>query len=191
MIPDREECLRLMERYGMLENIIAHSLEVTKVALLLSTELNRKGQTIDLCLVEAASLLHDIAKTLCIRTKEDHTQAGCRLLKDIGYERVGEIVAQHVWLKKEGDSASVSEEEVVNYADKRVRHDQIVTLEERFLDLKNRYGRDQRSIDYLDRLEKIIYGIENKIFFILKIHPDDLQSLTNANAPNRMASPAP
>jgi len=78
---DREECLRLMERYGMLENIIAHSLEVTKVALLLSTELNRKGQTIDLCLVEAASLLHDIAKTLCIRTKEDHTQAGCRLLK--------------------------------------------------------------------------------------------------------------
>ncbi|HSB07725.1 MAG TPA: HDIG domain-containing protein [Thermodesulfobacteriota bacterium] len=191
MIPDREECLRLMERHGMLENIIAHSLQVTKVALFLSMELNQKGQTIDLRLVEAGSLLHDIAKTVCIKTKEDHTQAGCRLLKEIGYERVGEIVAQHVWLKKEGDFAFVSEEEVVNYADKRVRHDQIVTLEERFLDLKNRYGRDQKSIDYLDRLEKIIYGIENKIFFILKIRPDDLQSLTDAKVHEAFTSGLP
>jgi len=182
MIPDREECLRLMERHGMLENIIVHSLEVTKVALFLSLELNQKGQTIDLRLVEAASLLHDIAKTICITTKEDHTQAGYHLLKEIGYERVGEVVAQHVWLKKEGDSSSVSEEEVVNYADKRVRHDQIVTLEERFLDLKNRYGKDQRSIDYLNRLEKIIYGIEHKIFFILKIHPNDIQHLSQSSS---------
>ncbi len=171
-----------MEQYGMLDNIIAHSIEVSKIALFLSGELNKRGQKIDLRLVEAASLLHDIAKTGCLRTKEDHTQAGYHLLKEIGYERVGEIVAQHVWLSREGDPLTVSEEEVVNYADKRVRHDQIVTLEERFLDLKNRYGRDQRSIDYLDRLEKIIYEIENKIFFILKIHPDDLQSLTDANA---------
>ena len=33
MIPTKEECLRLMGEYGMLENIIAHSLEVAKVAL--------------------------------------------------------------------------------------------------------------------------------------------------------------
>jgi len=102
MIPDRERCLELMERYGMLENIVAHSLEVTKVALFLSLELNKKGQKIDLPLVEAASLLHDIAKTACLKTKEDHTESGYRLLKEIGYERVGEIVAQHVWLKRVG-----------------------------------------------------------------------------------------
>ena len=67
-------------------------------------------------------------------------------------------MAQHVWLNREGDPSSVSEEEVVNYADKRVRHDQIVSLEERFQDLKNRYGKDQRSIHYLERLEKMILG---------------------------------
>ena len=33
MVPNRKECLRLMGQYGMLENIIAHSLEVAKVAL--------------------------------------------------------------------------------------------------------------------------------------------------------------
>jgi uncharacterized protein len=177
MIPDRDECMKLMERYGMLGNIVAHSLEVTRVALFLSAELNKRGQKIDLGLVEAASLLHDIAKTQCLQTKRDHTQAGYQLLREIGYEKVGEIVAQHVWLSGEGNSTCLSEEEVVNYADKRVRHDQIVSLEERFQDLKNRYGRDERSIDYLERLEETIREVENKIFLILKIHPDEILGL--------------
>src|SRR4030065_2890920 len=86
MIPNREECLRLMERYGMLANIIAHSMEVTRIALFLSRELNKKGQRIDLRLVEAASLLNDIAKTVCLQSKEDHTGAGCHLLKEIRYD---------------------------------------------------------------------------------------------------------
>ena len=78
---------------------------------------------------------------------------------------------------REGDPSSVSEEEIVNYADKRVMHDRIVSLEERFSDLKERYGRIQRAMDYLERLQKEIYGIENKIFFILQMNPDDLQDL--------------
>ena len=69
MIPPREECLRLMGEYGMLENIIAHSLKVARVALFLSMELNKKGQRVDLGLVEAASLLHDLTKTECLKTK--------------------------------------------------------------------------------------------------------------------------
>jgi uncharacterized protein len=177
MIPTREECLRLMGEYGMLENIVAHSLEVARVALFLSMELNKKGQRIDLGLVEAASLLHDLTKTECLKTKEDHAQTGSRLLKKMGYERIGDVVAQHIWLCKEGDPSSVSEEEIVNYADKRVMHDRIVSLEERFNDLKERYGRIERAMNYLERLQKEIYGIENKIFYILQINPGDLQDL--------------
>lgn len=166
-----------MNQYGMLENIIIHSIEVTKVALFLSIELNRKGQRIDLLLVEAASLLHDLTKTECLETKEDHAWTGFQRLKEMGYERVGEVVAQHIWLSQEGDPCSVSEEEVVNYADKRVMHDRIVSLEERFNDLKDRYGRHDKAIEYLGRLEKGTYEIENKIFSILDFNPDDLQSL--------------
>ena len=161
----------------MLGNIVAHSLEVTRVALFLTAELNKKGQNIDLHLVEAASLLHDISKTACLRTSEDHTQAGYRLLQEIGYEKVGKVVAQHVWLTGERDPATVSEEEVVNYADKRVRHNQIVSLGERFQDLKDRYGKSERSVRYLEELERMIFGIENKIFLILRINPDDIQIL--------------
>ncbi len=177
MVPTREECLTLMARYGMLENIVAHSLEVARVALFLSSELNKRGHQIDLQLVEAASLLHDITKTTSIRTKEDHTQTAFRLLKEIGYERVGEVVAQHVWLEKRGSPSTVSEEEVVNYADKRVRHHEIVSLKERFADLKQRYGRNEESIVYLERLEESILEVEKKIFLILKVDPEALNRL--------------
>ena len=178
IIPDRDACRRLMEQHGMLDNIVAHSLEVSKVALFLSEGLKQRGQRIDLRLVEAGALLHDIAKTGCLRTKEDHTQAGYRLLKQMGYERVGRVVAQHVWLDGERDPFSVSEEEVVNYADKRVRHDRIVSLEERFVDLRQRYGMDERSLAYLERMEIATRGVEAKIFLILETDPCDLQCLS-------------
>ena len=116
-VPNRDECLRLMDRYGMLENIVKHSLTVTKVARFLSNELNKKGQRIDLAVVEAAALLHDLAKTECLETRKDHAQQGFRLLKDLGYERIAAVVAQHIEVSSGGDSASVTEEEAVNYAD--------------------------------------------------------------------------
>jgi uncharacterized protein len=166
-----------MSSYGMLENIVSHSLEVAKIALFISVELNKKGRTIDLGLVEAASLLHDLTKAECLKTKDDHAQTASQQLKRMGYERVGDVVAQHIWLVKEGDPSCVSEEEIVNYADKRVMHDRIVPLEERFSDLKARYGLNRKAMDYLERLQEEVFGIENKIFFILQIDPNDIQRL--------------
>ena len=183
IIPTREECMRLMEQYGMLEHIVHHSLEVARVALFLSLELNKKGQKIDLGLVEAASLLHDLAKTECLTTKEDHARAGCQLLKRMGYKRVGEVVAQHIWLEKEEDPSAVSEEEIVNYADKRVMHDRIVPLEERFDDLIKRYGKHPNARNTLEQLQKEICSIENKIFIILQIDPKTLAPLTKEEMP--------
>ncbi len=46
MIPTRDECFRLMSQYGMLDHIMHHSIKVAKVALFLSTELNKRGQRI-------------------------------------------------------------------------------------------------------------------------------------------------
>jgi putative nucleotidyltransferase with HDIG domain len=176
-IPTREECLKMMGQHGVLANIVGHCLEVAKVALFLSVELNKRGQRIDLRLVEAASLLHDLTKTEGLRTKEDHAKTGFQLLKGMGYERVGEVVSQHIHLLEKSDPSQVSEEEVVNYADKRVQHDRIVSLRERFADLKERYGKSQSSFERLDDLEKATFELEEKIFSILEINPGDLQSL--------------
>ncbi len=178
MIPTRDDCLKLMGQHEMLDHIIDHSIEVAKVALFLSMELNKRGQQIDLHLVEAAALLHDLTKTECLRTKEDHAQTGSKLLKGMGYKRVGEVVAEHIQLSKGQDPSSVSEEEVVNYADKRVQHDRIVSLEERFNDLEERYGKNKRAFEQLEQLKKSTFEIETKIFSILEITPEDLQTLS-------------
>ena len=177
MIPTREECLGLMGRFGMFSHIMDHSIEVAKVALFLCEELNKRGQTIDVALVEAASLLHDVAKAECLQTKKDHAVAGCQFLREMGYEKVGKVVAEHVRLSCEKDPVRVSEEEVVNYADKRVRHDRIVSLRERFNDLKERYGKGPKGLQPLEQLEKVTLEIEYKIFAILGMDPENLQKL--------------
>lgn len=173
MIPTREECYRLMRQYGMLENIINHSLKVAKVACFIAKELNKRGHRIDIALVEASSLLHDLTKTICLGTGEDHAKTGSQLLKELGYERVGEIVREHIEITKVNNPSMVSEEEVVNYADKRVLHDRIVSLEERFKDLKARYGKTEKGMERIGELEKKTFEIEEKIFSLLKISPNE------------------
>jgi putative nucleotidyltransferase with HDIG domain len=164
-----------MDQHGMLKNIIDHSIVVTKVALYVAMELKKKGQRIDLGLVEAASLLHDLTKSECLKTKEDHARTGAQLLKKMGYERVGEVVAEHIHLSEKNDPSLITEEEIVNYADKRVQHDRIVSLEERFNDLMERYGDGHKPSERMEQLMKATFEIENKIFSILGIAPSDLQ----------------
>jgi len=177
VIPNREECLRLMTQCRMLGNIMEHSLVVARVARFLSEALREKGQEIDVGLVEAASLLHDITKTECLVTREDHAETGFRFLSSMGYERVGVVVAHHVKLPSGGDPARVTDTEIVNYADKRVRHNRIVSLEERFVDLKARYGTEQKAIEYLEAMRKRTLEVERKIFSILLADPGILEGL--------------
>jgi len=160
----------------MLNHIVSHCMAVARVALFLSEELNKRGQGIDLRLVEAASLLHDLTKTECLKTKEDHARTASECLKGLGYERVGQIVAEHVVLAGEKDAGRVSEEEIVNYADKRVQHDRIVSLRERFRDLRDRYGKNERSLELLEALEQATSKVEDKIFSRVDISPEDLQT---------------
>jgi uncharacterized protein len=176
MIPTREECLYLMAQCRMLSHIKEHSFTVARVALFLSEELNKKGQRIDLKLVEAASLLHDIAKTECLVSKKDHAETGFQLLAAKGYERVGGVVAHHVRLPRGGDPSRVTETEVVNYADKRVRHDQIVSVEERFADLITRYGTNEKAVEFLQEMREKTSEIERKIFSILVLDPKILET---------------
>jgi len=50
-------------------------------------------------------------------------------------------------------------------------------LEERFNDLQGRYAKDGRAFGLLEELKKATFAIENKIFSILMIDPNNLQSL--------------
>ncbi len=177
-IPSREQCLALMADQEMLPNIRAHSLQVARVAQVLAVHLPSLSPPLDLALLEAGALLHDIAKTECLHTKKKHTDIGAAFLEARGYPEVAEIVAQHVTLNHDHSrSDRISEAELVHYADKRVLHEDIVDLATRFRYLQERYGRtpdDQKRIAAL--LESSLKQ-EEKIFRFLPFSPADLNRM--------------
>ncbi len=173
-VPTKGECLDLMKRYNGMDHIIRHSIKVAEVALSISMALNRRGEKLDLNVVEAAALLHDITKAESFDSGDDHSITAYRLLSKLGYERIAEIVRQHVFLLKDMDSKWISEEEVLNYADKRVLHDQIVTLRERFDYVRARYCKDEGGEKWMDQLESLCYHIEDKICSKLDIEPEEM-----------------
>lgn len=161
MYPNRKTCLKMMDHYDMLPNIKDHSILVADLAIIIGRELNKKSSELDLDLIEAASLLHDITKTESIKTGESHCKSGGKLLKNLGYQRIAEIVEQHVLPDKiEGN---VSEEEVVCYADKRILHDKIVSIDERFEYLLERYGKNEKSVGFVNETRLKLLIIEKRI----------------------------
>ena len=174
-IPSRENCYRLIREMRMMEHIVRHSLQVCRVAELLVQQLREKGRTLDRDLVRAAALLHDITKTRSLTTGEQHSESGCNLLADRGYAEVGDIVRQHVKLDIYFGSNSPSEAEIVNYADKRVLHDRIVSLDERMAYILERYGATPEYRARLRWLWKISNRQEERIFAELPFPPDAIE----------------
>jgi len=179
-IPTRPDCLALMAVHGMLPHIREHSLLVTEVALRLGTSLVAAGFPLHLELVEAGALLHDLGKTPCLGTTENHAAWGAAALDTAGYPEVAQVVREHVLLQPHAEHPhAIREAEVVNYADKRVLHTQVVTLAARFADLKERYGKNEDAQRRLEVLAAKAHELEAKLFTPLRLNPHDLLQLNH------------
>lgn len=180
IIPTRNECLALMERVDMPPHIRRHSLLVTEIALYLGRLLNKNSVRLDLHILEAGALLHDIGKMHSIATGERHEEVGAMMLRQWGYLPVAPIVQEHVSLDFQRLNGPITESLVVNYSDKRVRHDEIVTVQDRFEDLVNRYAKTEKQEVFLQEKLGEYLVLERKIFEHLTITPveGELMSLS-------------
>jgi putative nucleotidyltransferase with HDIG domain len=179
-IPSHTDCLDLMAAYGMLPNIREHSLLVREVALHLGNSLVEAGLTLHLDLIEAGALLHDLGKTYCLGTSLNHAEWGAQAVNDAGYPEVAQVVREHVFLQLTGDDPhAIREAEVVNYADKRVLHNRVVTLADRFADLFVRYGKSHEAKSRIAGLEQGAQRLEAKLFAPLSFNPMDLLQLND------------
>ena len=178
MIPSAEECFKYMERYGMLENIKAHSMVVEKIAILIAHGLRNAGEDISLEIVTAGALMHDIGKTLCLNTKEDHAAVGKEICLKHHLNEISHIVEEHIILKDYDPSRAICEKEIIYYADKRVNHDVVVSLEERLKYIFERYGKNRK---YLYPLIKKNFDqcreVEKKLFEKLTFRPEEIAEM--------------
>ena len=180
-LPSKTKCYQLICDMEMMEHIVFHSLQVCQVALLLVSHLNAIGKGLNRELVQASALLHDITKTRSFKTMENHAHTGGQFLIAQGYPEVGHIVRQHVVLDEYLTSKEPTEAEIVNYADKRVLHDQVVPLEVRKNYILEKYGKNPEHCRKINRLWEKTKGLENRLFRCLPIASGDIHLLIDLN----------
>jgi putative nucleotidyltransferase with HDIG domain len=167
-IPSREECNDLMVKYSMRPNIVEHSIQVMRVSLTITDNL-KNGIAVSRDLIIAAALLHDITKTRSLRTDERHDISGGELLRDMGFTSIAEIVEQHVVFPNFNPQGRLEEREIIYYADKRVNHDKIVTIEARVHYLIQRYGNTDEIRNLILQNKTLVLSMESKIAGFMKI----------------------
>lgn len=182
-IPSVDECLHLMERHEMMPNIRRHSLMVARVAVIMGEALNKKKGHLNIALIVAGALLHDIAKTQSLREGGNHVEMGRKIVLEMGYPEVAWIVGRHVDSGSE-IAKTIDEAAVVNYSDKRVQHDKVVPLEERLKDLVTRYGKTPKKSARLQEMATNIERLEKEIFSRISLSPDDLKSMVQGTPPS-------
>jgi uncharacterized protein len=171
-VPTIRECDALIERFGMLPNILEHSRQVMRVSLAIADNL-REGIAVDRALVASSALLHDITKTRSLETRERHDETGAALLRELGFPLVAAIVEQHVVFRDFEPGGRVEEREIVYYADKRVMHEKIVTIEERVRDLVDRYGKTPEIIELITSNREMVLRLEAKLEGAMRIPMDE------------------
>ena len=169
-----------MCKMGMLDNIVAHCMQVCRVATILTKHLLAQGFQLNFDLIQAAALLHDITKTRSIKTQENHAETGGQFLTERGYPEVGSIVRQHVRLDEYPNPLTLGEAQIINYSDKRVLHDEIVPLDRRLDYILEKYAKIPEHRERTRWLWKKTREMEAEIFRSLSFAPDDLAQLINA-----------
>jgi len=190
MIPDREKCLEILKELNIPENIIGHTKRVTRNAFFIGT---RWPEKIDLKLLEASSLLHDICKldeVKLIRNKNligteitdnikeiGHGYLGAKKVIELGFPELADIILHHTlqYLLNDPDFTKWKAEAIIlTYADTIDVDKKVDSVENAF---KRYYQRYPHFKEWLLKEEKIIYKLEKYIFQKIGLEFEDLLKL--------------
>ena len=152
--PTKEECLNILKDNNVPGNIVAHLKAVCDFSLKICEVLEKRGIGINKYLVQAGALLHDVKKL----SPNDHVVEGYKFVKSLGYLEVAAVIKKHglYHLDKEEFVPRTWEEKIIFYADKRIKNDRIVSVDERFEYIKQRYKKEdmEKEINFTKKIEK-------------------------------------
>ena len=121
-----DEIRKLYDEYQTPPHVIAHCRAVAETAEKLGKALNEHGYKLDLNLIRSAGLSHDIA-----RTWEDHGGVAADALERLGYVDEAVIVRINMKYSNFNPVEKLDECDLVCLADRLVKEDQYVGLDER------------------------------------------------------------
>ena len=130
-LPSREQAIEILHKNNCPLNVIRHCEAVARLAVDIAHKLEKKGQKVDLHLVEVGALLHDIGRSKSHDI--DHGLVGAKIAESEALpDSVVEIIKRHVGGGISAEEAKqfgwpkdvywplTLEEKIVSYADKRI-----------------------------------------------------------------------
>jgi CTP:molybdopterin cytidylyltransferase MocA len=144
-IPSEAECRAMMMRQDVPQPVIDHCDAVAELTLRLASALNAAGCQLDAATMVAAARVHDLA-----RKAPHHAAEGARLLREMGFSRIADIVCQHMDFPVD-ISAPITEAEVVFLADKWIRDNIRVGMQARFEARLQQYGANPEACREIQR----------------------------------------
>ncbi len=133
-LPQQRERDAILAAAKTPENVVRHCGMVSETGRALAEALNRAGSHLNVELIIAGGLLHDLAKG-----RPHHASTGARMLVKRGYPDVASIVAVHHTIDFK-EEMPLDEAAVLFLADKLVLGNEIVSLDDRFRECREKYA---------------------------------------------------
>ena len=162
-IPTEQECLELMAELSLAPSLMNHCIAVKKHAMIFADRIEAKGESVNRALLAAAALLHDVKK---LDAQFCHGVEGGDFLRDKGFHEVARVVETHCLnnLDEKHLVPQTNEEKLLMYADLRTNRGRLVSIDERFDYIKERYrpknpDNFQRYMDFVRMMEKELFSV--------------------------------
>ncbi|MBI5155787.1 tRNA (adenosine(37)-N6)-threonylcarbamoyltransferase complex ATPase subunit type 1 TsaE [Candidatus Peregrinibacteria bacterium] len=186
-LPDAQQVVQWRKDAALQPHIVAHCEAVAAAAVQLGQACIDAGKPCRLTFLQRAGELHDLFRFIDFHTASGppqvretsqergvwevwkkrfaglrHEAACAQFLRDEGFAALADAVAVH-GLHLPSPERRTVEQKILFYADKRVRGDEMVTLEERFSDFRARYTNGNRTPEN-DRWFAEAKRIEEELF---------------------------
>lgn len=168
-LPSKKECIELIQKHNDTDRVYRHSLAVNKLAVFIAKKLKEKGISVNIELVDRASLLHDLDKIQTLSQGHLHGEMSAGMLNGMGYPEIAEVVKNHSSASLKNVAKLSWEAKIVNYADKRCLVDEVVSLEKRY-----EYGLKRYPDSVTLEQKEINLKLEKEIFDIIGIKPEEV-----------------
>lgn len=182
MIPTGQQIEVLWNTYGLPERKRHHCKLVAGVAVFFAGRLAKISDVppVNVPLLAAAALLHDLDKMAPKRAGEHHPDTGVRILREQGFSAVADLVRTHPVhaILDQSIAPKTREQELLYLADKMVK-DTIITVDKRFA-LWQAEDLPEEAQRMLTAAYPLAKKLERNVCEAIGIVPEDVARLANA-----------
>lgn len=191
MIPSYDQIQTLWNTYNLPQNKQKHCRCVAQTAVWFARQLVKQNPklSIDIRLLEAAALVHDIDKMAQKKSYEHHPDAAVRILRESGYDEVADLVRTHPLhaILDQRMTPKTWEQKLLYLADKMVKQT-IITVDERFA-LWRKEDLPEQALMVMNAAYPKVKTLEKEICTAVHVLPRDVAGLANKEETSTMMLP--